>query len=167
MAQPSALTPNLLAVLFPLQVLSTISLFGLIWFVQIVHYPLFARVGQDGFRRYASNHATRTTFVVAPLMLLELATAAAWLRPAWRPRFISGQEALWAFALLGVIWLSTALVQVPCTTASSVASRHFSPSAWWPQTGSVPWRGQSAPRSSLFGCIASSRSNFLRMEYST
>ncbi len=113
MAQPPVLTPNLLAVLFLLQVLSTVSLFGLIWFVQIVHYPLFARVGQDGFRRYASNHATRTTFVVAPLMLLEMATAAAWLRPAWRPRFISGQEALWAFALLGVIWLSTALVQVP------------------------------------------------------
>ena len=113
MFQLPALTPNLLSALFLQQVLSTASLFGLIWFVQIVHYPLFARVGEDGFRRYAGNHATRTTFVAAPLMLLELATAAALLRPAWRPWFISTQEALWGFALLGVIWASTGLIQVP------------------------------------------------------
>ena len=55
-----------------LQLLTTLAMFGLIWFVQIVHYPLFVRVGEPGFRDYAGLHATRTTYVVAPLMLVEL-----------------------------------------------------------------------------------------------
>ena len=48
---------------------------GLIWFVQIVHYPLFLRVGADAFRTFSAEHQRRTTRVVAPLMLLEIATA--------------------------------------------------------------------------------------------
>ena len=46
---------------------STLSMVGLIWFVQVVHYPLFARVEQ-GFIAYEQIHQQRTTWVVAPLM---------------------------------------------------------------------------------------------------
>jgi len=85
----------------------TLFMVGLIWFVQIVHYPLFALVGGAGFAHYERHHARRTTWVVAPPMIAELTTAAAlaWSTP--------GALAWCGLALLAVIWASTALWQVP------------------------------------------------------
>jgi len=60
------------ALLLQLQLGTTLPLVGLIWFVQIVAYPLFARVGADAFPAYHEAHARLITFVVAPLMVLEL-----------------------------------------------------------------------------------------------
>jgi hypothetical protein len=84
---------------------------GLIWFVQIVHYPLFDRVGRDGFSTYETLHQTRTTLVVAPLMLTEALTAIllVWLQPT----SVSAMFAWSGLALVGVIWASTFLWQVP------------------------------------------------------
>ena len=53
---------------------ATIGMGGVAWFVQVVHYPLFALVGGD-FAAYEERHANRTTLVVAPLMTVEAATA--------------------------------------------------------------------------------------------
>lgn len=86
----------------------TVAMTGLIWFVQVVHYPLFAAVGESGFRAYESRHAVLTTRVVAPLMLAEVA-AALWLL-ASRPSTVTIAGAV----LLAGIWLSTAALQVPC-----------------------------------------------------
>ena len=44
---------------------------GLIWFVGVVHYPLFARVGREGWLAYEAAHRSRTTVVVAAPMLLQ------------------------------------------------------------------------------------------------
>lgn len=84
---------------------------GLIWFVQLVHYPLFGAVGAGGFAAYAREHQRRTTWVVGPPMLLEVASGG-WLalRP---PAGVGRAPLLVGLALLGVIWVSTALVQVP------------------------------------------------------
>lgn len=85
---------------------------GLIWFVQIVHYPLFARVGAVEFQGYEQAHQRLTTFVVMPLMLVELVTTialATWFRPVEIPAL-----AVWmGVCLLAAIWLSTFLLQVP------------------------------------------------------
>lgn len=84
---------------------------GLIWFVQLVHYPLFGAVGESGFRAYAASHQRLTTWAVGPAMLAE-GLSGVWL--ALRPPAGMDRGALLAgLALLGVIWLSTALVQVP------------------------------------------------------
>ncbi|MCA9802176.1 MAG: hypothetical protein KC777_09325 [Cyanobacteria bacterium HKST-UBA02] len=84
---------------------------GLIWFVQIVHYPLFTRVGSRTFTQYAESHRHLTSLVVVPLMLLEVFSAL--LLP-----FIinsgTGRGLSWlALALLVGVWLSTAVLQVP------------------------------------------------------
>ena len=50
---------------------------GIIWYVQLVHYPLFAEVGEDTWFTYHADHERRTGWVVAPLMIVELGTAAA------------------------------------------------------------------------------------------
>ncbi len=103
----------MVALVFTAQVFSTLAMFGVIWFVQVVHYPLFERVGRDGFAVYACAHATRTTWVVAPLMLAELASAATLLLQRYRPAVISTNEARSGAGMLLLIWASTALVQVP------------------------------------------------------
>lgn len=90
---------------------STLFMTGVIWFVQVVHYPLFTSVSPNGFAAYEVRHAALTTGVVAPAMLTEAITALGlvWLRP---PGVAAAH--LWiALALLAVIWLSTAFVQVP------------------------------------------------------
>jgi len=51
---------------------ATLFMVGVIWFVQIVHYPLFALVGEAAFSEYERHHARRTGWVVAIPMLLEL-----------------------------------------------------------------------------------------------
>jgi hypothetical protein len=84
---------------------------GLIWLVQLVHYPLFANVGPEHWPTYHAKHTFWITPIVAPVMLAELATAAALLW--WRPAGVPGW-ALWlGLALAGLMWLSTAALQVP------------------------------------------------------
>jgi len=92
-------------------VLATGFMTGLIWFVQVVHYPLFAAVGNAEFAAYSRSHQALTTLVVGPAMLVEAATAALLIlaRPAGVPQWMA-----WAgVALVAVIWASTALLQVP------------------------------------------------------
>ena len=43
---------------------STLFMTGLIWFVQVVHYPLFSEVEPGDFLRYHAAHPRRTTRVV-------------------------------------------------------------------------------------------------------
>jgi hypothetical protein len=100
-------TDTLLAV----HAFATLAMVGLIWFVQVVHYPLYSHVGPGAFAAYHEQHVRRTTLVVAPFMLLELATSLALLW-AQEPRY-SGWMPWLGILLLGVIWTSTALLQVP------------------------------------------------------
>jgi len=65
---------------------ATLVMVGVIWFVQVVHYPLMARVSASQFAAYEHEHQNRTTFVVAPTMLIEaVAQRFCWLlrRRAW------------------------------------------------------------------------------------
>jgi hypothetical protein len=90
----------------------TLAMTGLIWFVQIVHYPLMQQVPSEAFVNYELQHTRRTGWVVGPLMLIELGTAIALV--------VSTSEAVdvrlaWTgLALLAVVWLSTVFLQVPC-----------------------------------------------------
>ena len=88
-------------------VVVTLFMVGVIWFVQIVHYPLFQEVGEAGFAEYERQNTRRTGYVLAIPMLVEFATAVAL---AWR---MSGRLAWSGLGLLVVIWLSTWFWQVP------------------------------------------------------
>ncbi len=84
---------------------------GVIWFVQVVHYPLMGQVGGSEFRAYHNLHTERTGWVVAPPMLVELAASVAlvYLRG-------SGQQGVFNWAglvLVTLVWGSTMLIQVP------------------------------------------------------
>jgi hypothetical protein len=102
---------------------ATLFLTGLIWFVQVVHYPLFEKVGRDAFVEYERLHAAWTARVAAPAMVAEGICAVAIVVKAGDAApilpFLSAPEpdrgwAMVGLGLLGVIWLSTFLLQVPC-----------------------------------------------------
>jgi hypothetical protein len=90
---------------------ATFYMVGLVWFVQRVHYPLFAAVGSQHFPAYERAHVSRTSPVVGPAMLIEAVTALA-LVALPTPKI--PQLLPWlGVGLLAVIWLSTGLLQVP------------------------------------------------------
>ena len=104
---------------FALHLGATLFMTGVIWLVQLVQYPLFARVGRSEFPTYEAEHVRRISWVVAPAMLLELASAVA---VVWVAAGVERTATLWAAPLLVVIWLSTYVVQVP---AHARLAKHF------------------------------------------
>ena len=117
-----------------IQLGTTLAMVGLIWFVQVVHYPLFAQVGRSEFRRYEMDHQRLTSWVVAPLMLAELATAVLliWYRPA-----AIGLMAVWiGILLVAWIWIMTYTVQVPQHSSlvlsyDPIVARQLVRGNWW------------------------------------
>jgi hypothetical protein len=100
--------PDALAWVVAVQSAATFGMTGVIWLVQLVQYPGFARVGAADFGAFHRHHCRSIGFVVGPLMVLELLTAlllAVTGEPVWFWRVMLG-------ALLA-IWLSTALLQGP------------------------------------------------------
>ena len=91
--------------------ISTLLMVGIIWFVQVVHYPLMAQVGAEQFREYARLHQSRTTLVVVGPMLVEAITAMGLL--VRFPTFRNSPVFLASAVLLVLIWASTAWLQVP------------------------------------------------------
>jgi len=90
---------------------ATAFMTGLIWYVQVVHYPLMVGWPHDDFGRWEASHRERTATVVIPGMLLEGATGAwLWIRP---PRRVSPWLFSAAAAALVGIWASTFFLQVP------------------------------------------------------
>jgi hypothetical protein len=90
---------------------SALFMTGLIWFVQVVHYPLFGAVGSGSFPEYHRRHAALTTLVVGMPMLVELGASVGLvaMRPAGASTWL-----VWASLLLVLgVFGSTALVQVP------------------------------------------------------
>ena len=99
------------AMLLILHAAVTWALVGLILTIQLVHYPLFSRVGESGWPRYEREHQARITWLVGPLMFAELLSAALL---ALRPPTGAPEWSLWlGLILVLAVWISTALVQSP------------------------------------------------------
>jgi len=95
-------------------VASTWFMVGLIWFVQLVHYPMMARADRAAFDDFEREHQRRTTWIVPPVMLVAAVTCFAML-PPFVGGYMSPQGLLGtaAAALLIGVWVSTAALQVP------------------------------------------------------
>jgi len=84
---------------------------GLIWTIQVVHYPLFRKVPESGFIEYERSHTRRMGTLLALPALLEIVTAAALVRA--RPDRVGLTLVLIAGMLLAAVWIMTAAVQAP------------------------------------------------------
>jgi uncharacterized membrane protein len=95
-------------------VISTVAtwgMVGLIWIVQVVHYPMLAEYSAVAPVRAVVDHQRRITPVVGPFMAAEGVTALILLVD--RPATMGTLSAWTAAALLGVALLSTSALQVP------------------------------------------------------
>lgn len=113
--------------LFTLHLAFTFYMTGVIWLVQLVHYPMMGRVG-SAFGDCQELHLSRVGVVVGPAMLIEGLSGVLLL-----PGVGSSRLLLLASVLLGLIWISTAFVQVPCHRRLSNAfdqSTHASLVRW-------------------------------------
>lgn len=90
---------------------ATFALTGIIWLVQLVHYPSFRFTDPEKFSAAHDLHTRSIAPVVAPLMIAELLTAAAL-------PFINVEGVpvtfFWAgLVLVAAVWCSTFFIQVP------------------------------------------------------
>ena len=90
---------------------ATTMMAGLIWFVQLVHYPLFSKVSEQEFVVYELEHQRRTAWVVGPLMFFEAASAITLV--FWSTEEFGLILPLTGVFILGGIHLSTLFLQVP------------------------------------------------------
>ena len=94
-----------------IHVLATWFMVGLIWVVQLVHYPAFDWIDRQRFVEFEAFHAQSMGRVLAVPAVTEVATGATlvWVRPS----DLSIGLVLGSGLLLAGIWSVTALVQVP------------------------------------------------------
>ena len=122
---------------------ATLFMVGLIWFVQVVHYPLFGSVGREVFAGYSRAHSHLTGFVVGPPMLVEAATAVALVIRA--PEGVPFSLPLIGLVLLAVVWLSTGFLQSPqhgvLGRGFAAASHRFLVASNWLRTACWTARG--------------------------
>jgi hypothetical protein len=94
--------------IFSLHAFSCFFMTGLIWLVQLVHYPAYRYMHVETFKSYQTFHTTTITFIVGPVMVLEIFTGLALLlQQKFNP--LSSLN----FLGLILIWIATAVWSVP------------------------------------------------------
>ncbi len=89
---------------FELLRFSVFFMTGVIWLVQVVHYPLMRFVRTEDFAHFHALHSAHITWIVGPCMLLQIGAS-----------FLVGfYYSTWIHGVLSVgVFASTALISVP------------------------------------------------------
>lgn len=96
-------------------VFCTFYMTGLIWLVQKVSYPGYHLVSKLSYPKYQQHHISSITLVVAPAMIIELATSILimfYMPEEWKDGFIFYAFII-ALALNLIIWFVTVFFSVP------------------------------------------------------
>jgi hypothetical protein len=100
---------------------ATLFLTGIVWFLQVVQFPLLLRLAKADFVAYVKAQRKRNTLLMALPMLVELVTAI-WLLVTPLPH----REVFHALVLLAFVWFVTFWSIVPL---HSKLSRDYDESA--------------------------------------
>ncbi len=94
-----------------LHTICCLLLTGLIWTIQLVHYPSFKFIKPSAFKKFTNFHGARVSMVVMPLMCFELFTAFL----ITHQNINKNLSAAFIINLIGVLltWGSTFLLSVP------------------------------------------------------
>ena len=81
---------------------------GVIWVVQWILYPAFMQISPPEFQAFHRNHSQKITFIVGPVMVIELLSAGALV-------YFSKGSVFFIFNLLSLIliWLCTFFLSIP------------------------------------------------------
>ncbi|MBN8598294.1 MAG: hypothetical protein J0L78_11535 [Planctomycetes bacterium] len=103
---------SLLEWILIVQFAATSYLVGVIWLVQLVHYPMMAELDPSCAGESCRRHASRITPVVGVPMLIEAVCALLLILPGICAA--RGSLLAWfGFLTVGLLWLITFFVQVP------------------------------------------------------
>lgn len=140
------LSPNIYSIQLVLEWIICLLLTGLIWTVQLVHYPSFQFIEKDSFVEFEKFHQRKISILVIPLMILEVLLS-------FYNLFNSKLGLIYqiSFTALVLIWLSTFTLSVPLHNRLSKA---YDPKAIsnlinsnWPRT--ILWTTRSLILGSL------------------
>lgn len=81
---------------------------GVIWLIQLLHYPMFSYVEKSEFSDFHKKHSQLITWIVGPMMLAELLTGIYASTHYCHETLIQLN-----IGMLAIIWLSTAFLSVP------------------------------------------------------
>ena len=98
-----------------LHIFGTFFLTGLIWVIQLVHYPAFRFVEASQFISFEKLHTHRISLIVIPLMFTELLSGIYLVFSREAPLYLK-----YSFALVILIWASTFFLSVPLHTKLSL-----------------------------------------------
>ena len=106
-------------------VAATLYMAGVNWFLQVVHHPLYDRIGRDGFATYetAYNRLIGPVIILPSLVAILAALALLVQRPAGAPLWL----VLVALVLLAMTIISTVALQAP---QHAILSRGFDERAY-------------------------------------
>ena len=62
-------------ILSDIHFLSTSLMVGIIWVIQLLHYPTFHFIKESDYEKFQHFHMQRISFIVIPVMVLELFSA--------------------------------------------------------------------------------------------
>ena len=84
--------------------ISTSLMVGVIWVIQLVHYPAFHFIDKDMYASFQKFHMNSISLIVVPVMILELATGVLLLAGNSKNILI-----IISFSLLILIWAITGI----------------------------------------------------------
>ena len=91
--------------LFTVHLIFTAIMVGVIWLVQVVHYPSFNFIDKKFYSDFQNFHIKRISFIVIPVMLLELVSGLILIYLDNR----HSTPSLISFGILILIWIITGL----------------------------------------------------------
>lgn len=118
-----------------LQLLACAAMTGIIWIVQLAIYPLFRELPNEAFEKYHGSYMSKVTFVIVPLMALEALTC------VWCLFNFPLSSQIIPTLLLGVIWASTAFIQVPQHNKLTRENAHLLVRSNWIRT--IAWTART------------------------
>lgn len=95
-------------IIFFIHLSATSIMAGVIWAIQLLHYPFFHQLHRRNFPQLMQKHRLRISFIVIPVMLMELSTGAYLIiySTSLKRFFVIG------FLMIAAIWLSTFMLQM-------------------------------------------------------
>ena len=98
-------------IVFLINLACTWFMVGLIWIIQIVHYPLFSNVGSEDFITFHGSHKILISPLVGSVMIFELVSSVILIFQT--PKGVPNWTIVVSIILLSFIWISTLILQVP------------------------------------------------------
>lgn len=90
-----------------LSLISSFYMCGVIWLIQMIHYPSFLLISPSSFIEFHHKHTTAMSILVGPVMVIEFISAILW---------VSLDRSVATYSNLGLVialWILTFFVSVP------------------------------------------------------